>query len=66
MLDEATSALDAETEKEVMAAVDALHGAKTMIIVAHRLTTVARCDLIYRIDKGRVVQSGTAAEVIST
>jgi ABC-type multidrug transport system fused ATPase/permease subunit len=37
-----------------------------MIIVAHRLTTVASCDLIYRIDKGRVVQSGTAAEVIST
>jgi ABC-type multidrug transport system fused ATPase/permease subunit len=66
VLDEATSALDAETEKEVMAAVNALHGAKTMIIVAHRLTTVASCDLIYRIDKGRVVQSGTAAEVIST
>jgi ABC-type multidrug transport system fused ATPase/permease subunit len=66
VLDEATSALDAETEKEVMAAVHALHGVKTMIIVAHRLTTVASCDLIYRIDKGRVVQSGTAAEVIST
>jgi ABC-type multidrug transport system fused ATPase/permease subunit len=66
VLDEATSALDAETEKEVMAAVNSLHGAKTLIIVAHRLTTVADCDLIYRLDKGRVVQSGTAAEVIST
>jgi ABC-type multidrug transport system fused ATPase/permease subunit len=65
VLDEATSALDAETEKGVMAAVNALHGTKTLIIVAHRLTTVADCDMLYRLDKGRVVQSGTFAEVIS-
>ena len=64
VLDEATSALDTETEKGVMAAVDALHGVKTLIIVAHRLTTVSGCDLLYRLDKGRVVQSGTYAEVI--
>jgi len=65
VLDEATSALDGETEKGVMAAVNALHGAKTLIIVAHRLTTVAGCDILYRLDKGRVVHSGTFAEVIA-
>lgn len=65
VLDEATSALDVETEKEVMAAVNSLHGAKTLIIVAHRLSTVADCDLLYRFEKGRVVQSGSASEVLS-
>jgi ABC-type multidrug transport system fused ATPase/permease subunit len=65
VLDEATSALDGETEKGVMAAVNALRGTKTLIIVAHRLTTVANCDTLYRLDKGRVVQSGTFAEVIA-
>jgi ABC-type multidrug transport system fused ATPase/permease subunit len=65
VLDEATSALDTETEKEVMAAVNSLHGTKTLIIVAHRLSTVADCDMLYRLDKGRVVQSGTFAEVTS-
>jgi len=64
VLDEASSALDSETEKGVMAAVNALRGAKTLIIVAHRLTTVSGCDLLYRLDKGRIVQSGTYAEVI--
>ena len=65
VLDEATSALDTETEKGVMSAVNALHGTKTLIIVAHRLTTVADCDMLYRLEKGRVVQSGTYAEVIT-
>jgi ATP-binding cassette, subfamily B, bacterial PglK len=65
VLDEATSALDVDTEKGVMAAVNALHGTKTLIIVAHRLTTVADCDTLYRLEKGRIVQSGSFAEVIS-
>jgi ABC-type multidrug transport system fused ATPase/permease subunit len=65
VLDEATSALDVDTEKGVMAAVNALHGTKTLIIVAHRLTTVADCDTLYRLEKGRIVKSGTFAEVIS-
>ncbi len=65
VLDEATSALDVDTEKGVMAAVNALHGTKTLIIVAHRLTTVADCDTLYRLEKGRVVQSGSFAEVVS-
>jgi ATP-binding cassette, subfamily B, bacterial PglK len=63
ILDEATSALDGPTEKEVMAAVNALHGQKTLIIVAHRLTTVANCDVLYRLENGRVVASGRLADV---
>ena len=65
VLDEATSALDTATEKSVMAAVNALHGTKTLIIVAHRLTTVSDCDTLYRLDKGRIVQSGSVAEVVA-
>lgn len=51
VLDEATSALDSETECEVMEAVWALQGRKTIVIVAHRLTTLARCDRIYRLSE---------------
>lgn len=58
VLDEATSALDIATEKDVMEAVNALHGKKTIIIVAHRLTTVADCDFLYKMEKGKVVQQG--------
>jgi ABC-type multidrug transport system fused ATPase/permease subunit len=47
-----------------MAAVNALHGTKTLIIIAHRLSTVADCDVLYRLDNGRVVQSGSYAEVV--
>ena len=66
VLDEATSALDTDTEKGVMDAVNALHGDKTLIIVAHRLSTVADCDRIYRLDRGRVVKEGTFAEVCAS
>ena len=64
VLDEATSALDTETEKGVMEAVNALHGRKTLIIVAHRLSTIADCDRIYRLERGRVSKTGTFAEVV--
>ena len=64
VLDEATSALDGETEHEVMAAVDAMHGLKTLVIVAHRLSTVDNCDLVYRLEDGLVVKSGTLPEVV--
>lgn len=64
VLDEATSALDMETETSVMEAVEALHGEKTLIIIAHRLTTVASCDTLYRLDRGRVVESGTSESVL--
>lgn len=52
VLDEATSALDGETEASFMKAIEVLEGEKTLIIVAHRLTTLAHCDAIYRIDGG--------------
>jgi ABC-type multidrug transport system fused ATPase/permease subunit len=64
VLDEATSALDNETESLVTEAIRALSGTKTMIIIAHRLTTVEHCDRIYLLDKGRIVQSGSYREVV--
>lgn len=56
ILDEATAALDNETENAVMEAIDALQGIKTMIIVAHRLTTIRNCDKIYEIKDGQAVE----------
>lgn len=54
VLDEATSALDNETEKAVMESIEKLQGSKTMIIIAHRLTTVQNCDNIYEVKDGKV------------
>ena len=54
VLDEATSALDSDTEKAVMEAIDSLHGRKTMLIIAHRLTTIRNCDLIFEVENGNV------------
>lgn len=56
ILDEATSALDTETETAVMEAIDSLQGQKTLIIIAHRLTTIRNCDVIYEIGDGKVVE----------
>lgn len=66
VLDEATSALDTDTERGVMAAVESLHGTKTLIIVAHRLSTVASCDVLYRLQGGRVTKSGSFAELTAS
>lgn len=55
IFDEATSALDNETEKAVMESIDSLHGSKTLIIVAHRLTTIRNCDVVYEIADGKAV-----------
>lgn len=55
VLDEATAALDTETETAVMESIDALQGVKTLIIVAHRLTTIKNCDVVYRIENGKAV-----------
>lgn len=52
VLDEASSALDAATEEAVMASVRALHNSKTVLIIAHRLTTIAHCDAIYELERG--------------
>lgn len=56
ILDEATSALDTETETAVMEAIDALQGEKTLIIIAHRLTTIKNCDKIFEIVDGKAVE----------
>lgn len=55
VMDEATAALDNETEKAVMESINALQGQKTLIIIAHRLTTVKNCDKIYEIKDGKAV-----------
>lgn len=57
ILDEATSALDTDTEAGVMQAIDALHGQLTMIIIAHRLTTIEHCNSIIRLEKGIGLQA---------
>ena len=56
IMDEATSALDNETEKAVMDAIESLQGTITMVIVAHRLTTVRKCNLIYEIQDGKALE----------
>jgi ABC-type multidrug transport system fused ATPase/permease subunit len=64
VLDEATSSLDIATERAVMKAVLAMQGDKTIIVVAHRLSTLEHCDKIYRIEQGVIVESGEAAIVL--
>ena len=55
MLDEATSALDNETEAAIMESINRLHGRKTLIIIAHRLQTIEKCDMVYRVVDGKIV-----------
>ena len=54
VLDEATSALDSETESAVMEAIDRLQGRKTLIIIAHRLTTIRNCQVVFKVDGGKI------------
>lgn len=60
ILDEATSALDNETEATIMEAIESLQGTITMVIVAHRLTTIKKCDLVYEVINGKLVEVDTA------
>ena len=64
VLDEATSALDTATERGVMDAVTALQGAKTLVIVAHRLSTVERCSRQYRLENGQLLDERHRSEVL--
>jgi len=64
VLDEATSALDTATEKGVMEAVRELQGSKTIIIVAHRLSTIEHCDRLYRLENGEITSYGTPDKIL--
>lgn len=57
VFDEATSALDNETEAAVMEAVNSFHGKKTMVIIAHRLNTIEKCDIIYKVENEKIVET---------
>ena len=65
VMDEATSALDNETESEIVYEIGRLKGQKTMIVIAHRLSTVQHCDRIYRLEKGAIVAQGTPAQILN-
>jgi ABC-type bacteriocin/lantibiotic exporter with double-glycine peptidase domain len=63
-LDEATSALDVETEREVMHAVEGLQGSTTVLIIAHRYSTIESCDYLYKLEKGKVIAHGKPSSVL--
>jgi subfamily B ATP-binding cassette protein MsbA len=65
ILDEAASALDAESEKLVQQAIAKLRVGRTILVVAHRLTTITEADRIYVLEEGGIVESGTRDELIA-
>ncbi|HER25654.1 MAG TPA: ATP-binding cassette domain-containing protein [Rhodospirillales bacterium] len=65
LLDEATSALDTASERQVQAALGGLMSGRTTLVIAHRLSTVVDADLIYVIDKGRVIEQGDHAQLLA-
>ncbi len=64
IMDEATSSLDNETEHEVINSIKKLHGIKTLIVIAHRLSTIQYCDIIYKLEKGKIIAQGSFDEVV--
>lgn len=65
VFDEATSALDNEVEREVTKAIAHLHGKKTILVIAHRLSTVEHCDHIVRLEKGRIAGEGLPSDILA-
>jgi ABC-type multidrug transport system fused ATPase/permease subunit len=66
ILDEATSALDTVTEREIQAVIDRLHGSRTVVVIAHRLSTVRNVDEILVLDRGRLVEHGAWDSLIAS
>ena len=62
-MDEATSALDSETEKEIKDSIESLQGKVTIVSIAHRLSTIRNADVIYVMDKGKIIGSGNFDEL---
>jgi subfamily B ATP-binding cassette protein MsbA len=65
ILDEATSALDSESERQVQAALERLMSHRTTLVIAHRLSTIERADRIVVLDQGRIIETGTHAELLA-
>jgi ABC-type multidrug transport system fused ATPase/permease subunit len=66
VFDEATSALDAETEREIVQTIESMHGSKTIVIIAHRLSTLRGCDIVHRLSRGKISMSGTLNELTAS
>jgi len=64
VFDEATASLDTQTEREIAEAIDRVRGERTILVIAHRLTTVRRCDRILVLDRGRLVADGRYDELL--
>jgi ATP-binding cassette, subfamily B, bacterial PglK len=64
VMDEATSALDHETETEILKVIDSLHGKRTLIVIAHRLSTTKNCDRLLRLHQGRIITEGKYEDVV--
>ena len=64
VMDEATSALDTATEREIVDEIQRLKGNVTMIVIAHRLSTLQHCDRIYRLEQGKIVAVGSYQDII--
>jgi ATP-binding cassette subfamily C protein len=66
VMDEATSALDAQSEHEINKALNEMRGQVTVILIAHRLNTVQRSDIVFLVESGKVTASGTFAELVKS
>ncbi len=65
-MDEATSALDNITEKQIIEAIESLKSDHTLIMIAHRLTTVKNCDKLYFMEEGRIIQGGSYPDLVES